>query len=469
MGDHSNETLQQLQSRQNDEAYARDVLLSRPALVLNKDSISWILNHVDCFVSQSRGNRFVEVVFLTPYPSFYGQDDGVWDKVGQAIGNLQALNTLRIVTLDRLDDDFYSDEDDDDDNEGPPGPIPDWEIVAQILRHVRQKVQVVINDERLRTMEELQPFARAISGHPTITSFEDYGMYPYESLDFLFSTLTTLPVLESVSFRAPIVRRADESALANPESLTELLRVPTLRSVHFYAFSFTRALCQATAIALMEGTAVTKLEFSACSFPGVESAAILATGLSRNTSVTSISVKCSNDLAIIDALAMALPSNSTLRHLGLNNHNPLCLSPVLSALGQNTGLKTLTLVALGSMGESLSTAMKDGLERNGTLESLELNVRLYDENSAMWCRALSFLRTNKTLKSLMFNFMAAIDSCVVSTLRSDIARMLQENASLESLSIDKWHTCSYMKIKAEEYFVLVTALQQNRTLKNTPS
>jgi hypothetical protein len=167
MGDHSNETLQQLQSRQNDEAYARDVLLSRPALVLNKDSISWILNHVDCFVSQSRGNRFVEVVFLTPYPSFYGQDDGVWDKVGQAIGNLQALNTLRIVTLDRLDDDFYSDEDDDDDNEGPPGPIPDWEIVAQILRHVRQKVQVVINDERLRTMEELQPFARAISGHPT--------------------------------------------------------------------------------------------------------------------------------------------------------------------------------------------------------------------------------------------------------------------------------------------------------------
>jgi hypothetical protein len=25
--------------------------------------------------------------------------------------------------------------------------IPDWEIVAQILRHVRQKVKVIINDE----------------------------------------------------------------------------------------------------------------------------------------------------------------------------------------------------------------------------------------------------------------------------------------------------------------------------------
>jgi hypothetical protein len=65
--------------------------------------------------------------------------------------------------------------------------------------------------------------------HPSITSFEDSGKFPYESLDTLFSTLITLPALESASFGAPEVMQADESTLANPESLVELLRVPTLR------------------------------------------------------------------------------------------------------------------------------------------------------------------------------------------------------------------------------------------------
>jgi hypothetical protein len=235
-----------------------------------------------------------------------------------------------------------------------------------------QNVTLVIDDERLRSVEEVQPFARAISGHPSITSLQDNGRFPYESFDTLFSSLATLPALESVTLRAPEVGQADESALADPESLTELLRVPTLRSVRFFRFSFTRALCQATANALIEGTAATEFQFIECSFSAEESAAIFATGLSRNTSVTSISVRCSNARALFNALAMALPSNSTLRHLGLNHDDSDCLSPVFSALGQNMGLKTLTLMAVGSMGESsLSTAMKDGLGTNKTLESLK--------------------------------------------------------------------------------------------------
>jgi hypothetical protein len=82
-------------------------------------------------------------------------------------------------------------------------PIPDWEILAQILRHVRQNVGVAIEDRRLRTIEEVQPFARAICRHPFITSFEDCGMFSYESLETLFSILTTLPALESNAFGTP--------------------------------------------------------------------------------------------------------------------------------------------------------------------------------------------------------------------------------------------------------------------------
>jgi hypothetical protein len=79
-----------LQSRRDDEKFARERFLGGMDLYLNKFKISWILNHIDCFVSQSRGNESVEVVYLWLY-AFDGHDDDIWDNVGEAIGNLQAL------------------------------------------------------------------------------------------------------------------------------------------------------------------------------------------------------------------------------------------------------------------------------------------------------------------------------------------------------------------------------------------
>jgi hypothetical protein len=89
------------------------------------------------------------------------------------------------------------------------------------------------------------------------------------------------------------------------ESLTELLMLPSLRSVCFSEFNFTSPFCQATANALMEGTAITNLKFEECSFPAGESAAIMATGLCRNTSVISIFVYRTNTRVLFEALAAA--------------------------------------------------------------------------------------------------------------------------------------------------------------------
>jgi hypothetical protein len=295
-------------------------------------------------------------------------------------------------------------------------------------------------------------------------------LFPYESLDTLFSTLATLPALESISFGAPEVRHADESTLANPGSLTELLRVPSLRSVSFHRFSFTPALFQAAVNALMEGTAVTKLEFKNCSFSAEESAARMASGLSRNTSVISIIVQCDNARVLFDALAAALPSNSTLRRLELgqqgNADGPDCLSPIFSALGKNTGLKTLSVDVGNSIVESLCTAMTYGLGLNATLESLNLcNVSLLGESAALWCMALSFLRTNKTLKYLIVHLKSgATEESCVSAFCIDIAAMLQENTSLESLSFRERYNRSDT-IEAEEYIAVVNVLQHNTTLK----
>jgi hypothetical protein len=459
MGDHTTETLDQLQ-----HARGRYLCCGR-FLILDENAINWILNHIDCFVSRSRGNESIKEVNLCPH-MFNGHDDEVWDKFGHAIGNLQALERLSISSYN------YNDDDNNYVDEVEVMPIPDWERLARILSHVRQEVSVVLDDgdDSRWAVEEVQALARAIRGHPTITSFDSCSAFPREASDALYSALATLPALESVKLCTSTrqARHGDEIALANPESLTELLRLPSLRSVCFCHFYFTRALCRATANALMEGTAVTKLTFRGCAFHAGECTAIMASGLSRNTSVSHIDVMFPPDQALFDALAAALPLNSTLQELSLrvfpSNDNPgthVDWSPIFLALGKNTGIKTLTVGDFGRMDESLSTAIKDGLELNETLESLQfMDARLTDDNSDFWCRALSFLRTNKALNSLIVHAHNGVTESCLSVFRIDIVTMLQENAALENLSILTWNA-----IKAEEYIVLVTALQHNRTLK----
>ena len=284
--------------------------------------------------------------------------------------------------------------------------IPDWDVLARILIHVRQSITLSVTIDSVHIVpwrvEHSQSLAQAIHGHPTITCFEINNQLPYEALDALYSALATLPNLASVGFSycGYYTRMEDESALAHHESLTELLRLPSLRSVCFASFFFTRALCQATANALMEGTAVTKLKFVNCEFRAFEfsvgeCAAIMASGLSKNTSVISIEVVVPLDEALNCALAMALPSNSTLRELSLevddDGNAYIDWSPIFSALGKNSGPKSLTLDGLDSMEESLCTAMQTGLTLNKTLESLKLhNIHLRDIEFAFWCRAFSF-------------------------------------------------------------------------------
>jgi hypothetical protein len=186
--------------------------------------------------------------------------------------------------------------------------------------------------------------------------------------------------------------------------------------------------------------------------------------MANNTSVVSISVQGPLDVALFGALAAALPSNSTLRDLSLlcgSNNAAVGLSPVFLALGKNTGLKTLKVDVSEARDGSLCTATKDGLGINETLESLELKcVPLCDDNSDLWYRALSFLHTNNALKSLVVTLDDDVTESCLSAFRIDIATMLQDNASLETLSIP-----SLKGVTAEHYFALVTALQHNTTLK----
>jgi hypothetical protein len=109
--------------------------------------------------------------------------------------------------------------------------------------------------------------------------------------------------------------------------------------------------------------------------------------------------------------------------------------------------------------------MKYELGMHETLEILELNhVALLDESADLWRRALSFLRTNKTLKSLAVYFAYPATESSISAFCIDITCMLQDNTSLESISMQSWYGC--IKIKADDYFQVVTALQHNTALRS---
>jgi hypothetical protein len=76
------------------EKYTRDYYLGHQ-LWLNRPTIRWVFSHIDCFVSQGRHNTSLEKVTFSPY-AVDGQGDEFWDKVAQAIGNLQGLKMLVI-------------------------------------------------------------------------------------------------------------------------------------------------------------------------------------------------------------------------------------------------------------------------------------------------------------------------------------------------------------------------------------
>jgi hypothetical protein len=153
------------------EAYAGmlPVLHDATTLDLDDDTLPWILDHVDNFVDRCRGNKGVEKVRLYPY-DFDGRDDDVWEKIGQVIGNLHALEKLYISnTTDRTFEEH---------DEETVAATSNWDRLACILGHVRQKVRVELDGRIQWSAGDAKAVIRVIRGHPTITSFDSCDDLP---------------------------------------------------------------------------------------------------------------------------------------------------------------------------------------------------------------------------------------------------------------------------------------------------
>jgi hypothetical protein len=362
-----------------------------------------IFAEVDSFVAQSQGNDTIQNLHLYPYDIHSGNYE-LWDKVGQGVGNLKSLGVLRIHLL-RM-------------SLGE----PDWEVLARILPHVQSKIGLRF---LLGEMREIQAFARAIQGCSAITRFDTSvgGGLSFENTATLCSALTTLPNLEFASLR----QQRTESTFRSPDafdlcsntqslsllqSMTEFLRAPSLRIVKFRDFCLTISLCQATAMALRQGSSITSLNLHECSFPEGGSEQI-ASALQENTTLTTFEITPSCDgihEAFYDALAASLRSNSALqelsiRYLGTTSPTSVCVSSLLLALGMNKTLRKLHLSGLSSVGGSMIPALREGLGKNSTLEILELipgtfrGEALVTEPSFR-ISVVKALQLNKSLKTL---------------------------------------------------------------------
>jgi hypothetical protein len=108
----------------------------------------------------------------------------------------------------------------------------------------------------------------------------------------------------------------------------------------------------------------------------------------------------------------------------------------------NTTLKSLSISIYDNLGDKLGAAIRNGLAKNSTIEVLSLDHTLpSDDDGAVSARnALSFLRTNSTLKSLTVSLVDCRNESYASAFRLEAVKML-ENSFLESHNqkLLQWH------------------------------
>jgi hypothetical protein len=420
-----------------------------------------IFDQVDAFVNLSRGNDSVKNIVLFPFTD-PGEDASgtsryaIWEKIAEGIGNLQALQEITIGCSH-----FEL-------NEEEQACVPDWEILACILRRLRRGIRLCTSDNdslRLWNTEALPVFARVIHGHTMITGFGagdgfQFHCMDFHCLDLLCSALLTLPALETVEFKDIDGEGPEEGQ--SLESMTKLLQSPSLREVTFVDAVFTNTLCQAIAKGLKERSEITDLSFSRCFFPEGGSA-VIARALTTNATLKCLNFDGGGEEVFYEVIAAALQSNHTLQNLALGSPGSSSwLSPLFLALQVNKGLKELSMNGIDIIDENLGTAMTLGLSKNSALKSLHLaGIKSGDNGTRLRREAFAFLRTNTALKTLYMHIDNYASESHATAIRMEVLTMLRENESLETLCMTSKYTRRF-----EDFPGFVAAIQPNTTLKS---
>jgi hypothetical protein len=416
----------------------------------NIDRGRCLFSDIDSFVKLSQGNTTITRVYFFPYNK--NGDDTLWKKLGKGLANLKSLKKINI----RFDEETNHDE---------PTSRPNFRTLAIVLPYLRQELIFCgfDNISAACSQEEVKALAAAIRGHPTIKEFDAGWQFPVDMLHILISALATLPSLEVAELR---FEASQGLHFETPEALKTLMLSPSLRRVYFRGFTFTGPLCRALGEALQEGSHIACLSLVHCAFLAGVSGPV-ATALQQNSTLTSFELQGEFPKEFYDAFAVVLLINTTLTNLELNipddDYHAALLAPVFLALGMNKALKKLKIWHNSSSAVPIYLAIRDGLEKNSTLEML--NVRIFNTEQfaiSLLPILLPFLRVSTTLKSLEIEvgrYHSTRRDSHVTTSCLAIATALRENSSLETLDISDFHD-----ISPDTYIATLESIQMHTTL-----
>jgi hypothetical protein len=294
----------------------------------------------DFFLGLSEGNRTVETVTL--HLSSQAELFSSWEKVGKAIGNLEALQEIELTLVDY-----------------PPHElVPDWYTLSNLLSFLRHQIKLRFGYYRHWNEVELQPFATAIRHNPFIKAIDQGGVIPTTCFYIFVNVLATLPALEDVTFETFAHR--DPLRAINAIQIHVLLQSRSLRSLTFYYCCIKRETVQCLTSALNgNGSTLACLQFYQCDFldGGPDE---IGNTLRTNTSLTHLEFSAVTG-TIGDAFIGGM--RQLLRPWRWR-------AAIITALRYNTTLKKCTFHMDEFEDPPLFDAMRALLERKSTLECL---------------------------------------------------------------------------------------------------
>jgi hypothetical protein len=438
--------------------------------------------HVNTFLKLSKDNHTVEIVTL----HLHSLPHSSWDIVGNALGNLGALQEIKLTFDDRpprvpgalQEIELVFDD-------RPPQVPGDWYALLDVLSCLRRKIKLHVGDYHRWNKVEMRLFANAIRHNPFIKAIEQGGNIPATCFYMFVKVLAALPALEDVILDG-FLRRNQLSHPSTMMSMQLLLQSRSLRSFLFERCCITREMVQCLALALNGNSSMlTCLQLNICTFLGEgTSPNDIANALRTNTSLTrfefTAAVGTIKDAFIVEMEEM-LRVNTTLTYLRVGLWafgNGDGMPRIITALEDNTTLKKCHFDMDECEDRASFKAMGTSLERNSTLECLTLawyNEIEYCELARLRETVL-FLRINAFLKSLTLVCKEA-DARVVGRLCIETVSTLAVNASLEYLDIKIkdpfpfWSRVRHRRhndnenISSVDYIAALAALGPNTTLK----
>jgi hypothetical protein len=420
--------------------------------------------HVDFFFELSKGNRTVETVSLILYPQgdFYTS----WETVGKALGNLEALQEIKVTWREDLQR------------------VHDWRALSDALRFLGHKIKVRVGEANYFWIKaEVLNFASAIRYSPSIKAIEHGGYIPAEYLN-IFEVLGTLPYLEDVTLNGTLMLEHYNHLLPSKmKSIQVLLESSSLRSFTLDCCWITLEMVQCLALALnCSASTLTCLRLIMCCFPdGNTDLIYMASAMRTNTSLTHLELTDYDGItqdAFVREMEQVVRVNTTLTNLNLHgwaghygNAVPRIITAmplIITALEENTTLKNFKIDLEQC---DLFEAFGNSLKRNSTLECLTL---FWHDGGvlAQLLETVSFLRVNASLMSLTLVCKEApadeetdargVGPLFVGPLCIETVSTLAENTSLENLDIDGKNDS---KISPADYLTALEALGPNTTLK----